>query len=61
MLQFDGGASLKYKLGSGGILVWHPDICVVDAHALSFAWAKPTVNCAEMAALFWGLELLASR
>ena len=51
MLQFDGGAWPKGKVGPGGVLVWHPDGYVVDAHALWFAGAKPTVNCAEMAAL----------
>ena len=61
MLQFDGGASPKRKVGSGGVLVWDPDGRVVDAHALWFAGAKPTVNCAEMAALVWGFELLACR
>ena len=34
MLQFDGGASRKHKVGSGGVLVWHPDGHVVHAHAL---------------------------
>ena len=61
VLQFDGGASPKYKVGSGGVIVWHPNGYVVDAHALWFASAKPTVNCAKMAALVWGMELLAGR
>ena len=34
---------------------------MVDAQALWFAGAKPTVNCAEMAALVWGFELLVGR
>ena len=33
----------------------------MDAHALWFAGAKPTVNCAKMAALVWGFELLMGR
>ena len=41
MLQFEGGASPKGKVGSGGVLVWHPDGHVVDTHALWFAGAKP--------------------
>ena len=31
------------------------------AHALWFGLAKPMVNCAEMAGLVWGLELLVER
>ena len=31
----------------------------MHAHALWFGSAKPTVNSSEMAALVWGLELLA--
>ena len=61
VLQFDGGASLKRKMGSGGVVLWHPGGYVVDAHALWFTSDKPTVNCAEMAALVWGLELLVGR
>ena len=34
---------------------------MVDAQALWFAGAKPTVNCAEMASLVWGFELLVGR
>ena len=30
----------------------------MDAHALWFAGANPTVNFTEMAALVWGFELL---
>ena len=41
--------------------MWAPDGQVADAHALWFAGSKPTVNCAEMAALVWGLELLVAR
>ena len=33
----------------------------MDAHALWFTGAKPTVNYAEMAALVWGFELLMGR
>ena len=33
----------------------------MDAHTLWFASAKPTVNCAKMAALVWGMELLVLR
>ena len=33
----------------------------MDAHALWFAGAKPTVNCTEMAALVWGFEILVRR
>ena len=40
------------------MIVWHPTGYVAAAHALWFANAKPTVNCAEMAALVWGMELL---
>ena len=60
-LQFDGGALPKCKVGSGRVLVWHPDGHVVDAHTLWFAGAKPTLNCTEMAVLVWGFELLVSR
>ena len=41
--------------------VWHPTGYGAAAHALWFASAKPTVNCAEMGALVWGMELLAGR
>ena len=34
---------------------------VVDAHALWFTGVKPTVNCAEIAALVWGFELFMGR
>ena len=61
VVQFDGGALPKRKVGYGGVLVWSPEGKVVDAHALWFADAKPTVNCAEMAALVWGMELLVRR
>ena len=61
MLRFDGGASPKRKVVLGGMLVWHPDGHVVDAHALWFAGAKPIVNCAEKAALVLDFELLVSR
>ena len=40
------------------MLVWGPDSRVVAAHALWFGPVKATVNCAEMAALVWGLEWL---
>ena len=55
------GASPKHKVGSRWVTVWHPTGYVAAAHALWFANAKPTVNCAEMAALVWGMELLAGR
>ena len=61
MLQFDRGALPKRKVGSGVVLVWHPDGLVVDAHTLWFARAKPTVNCIDMAVLVWGFELLVSK
>ena len=41
MLQFNGGASPKCKVGSGGVLVWHPDGHVVDAHALCLPGLSP--------------------
>ena len=61
VLQFDRGASSKHRQGSGGVLLWNSTGQVVDAHALWFAGAKPTVNCAKMAALVWGFELLVGR
>ena len=61
VLQFDGGASPKPRQGSGGVLLWDSTGQVVDAHALWFAGAKPTVKCAEMAVLVWEFELLAGR
>ena len=52
---------MKVRLGSGGVVLWRPGGVPVAAHALWFGSAKPTVNCAEMAALVWGLELLVER
>ena len=49
---------MKPRLGSGGVVLWHPGGVPVAAHTLCFGSAKPMINCAEMAALVWGLELL---
>ena len=49
---------MKARLGSGGLVLWCSGGVPVAAHALWFGSAKLTVNCAEMAALVWGLELL---
>ena len=50
---------MKARLGYGGVVLWHPGGVPVAARALWFGSAKPMVNCAEMVALVWGLELLA--
>ena len=52
---------MKARLGSGGVVLWCPGGVPVAAHALWFGLAKPTVNCAEIAALVWELELLVER
>ena len=49
---------MKARLGSGGVVLWCLGGVPVATHALWFGLAKSTVNCAEMAALVWGLELL---
>ena len=52
---------MKARLGSGGVVLWCPGRVPVAAHALQFRLAKPSVNCVEIAALVWGLELLVER
>ena len=49
---------MKARLCSRGVVLWCPGGVPVAAHALWFGSAKPAINCAEMAALVWGLELL---
>ena len=58
ILQFDGGVAVKARLGSGGVVLWCTGGVLAATHALWFGLAKPTVNCAEMTALVWGLKLL---
>ena len=52
---------MKARLGSGGVVLWHPGGVPVAAHALWFGAAKSVVNWAEMDTLVWELELLVER